>query len=164
MSDNKNAANETETNVERRSSTTSLEDFGALVARHRNYFLSGASRPVEWRESQLIALRSMIKDHAEDFYAALWSDLRRNRIEADLVDVKCTTSEIDHVLAHFRRWLKPVPVSTPYQLAPSHAEVRFDPLGVGLIIGTWNYPVMLTLQPLAAAISAGNGAVIKPSE
>ena len=88
----------------------------------------------------------MLKDHAEDFYAALWSDLRRNRIEADLVDVKCTTSEIDHVLAHFRRWMKPVPVSTPYQLAPSHAEVRFDPLGVGLIIGTWNYPVMLTLR------------------
>src|SRR5947207_8573565 len=139
-------------------------DFGKLVADHRAYFLSGVTRSAEWRESQLIALRSMLKDHAEDFYAALWSDLRRNRIEADLVDVKCTTSEIDHVLAHFRRWMKPLPVSTPYQLTPSHAEVRFDPLGVGLIIGTWNYPVMLTLSPLAAAISAGNCAVIKPSE
>src|SRR4029450_13179917 len=105
-------------------------DFGKLVANHRAYFLSGVTRSAEWRESQLIALRSMLKDHAEDFYAALWSDLRRNRIEAD---VKCTTSEIDHVLAHFRRWMKPVPVNTPYQLAPSHAEVRFDPLGVGLI-------------------------------
>src|SRR5882724_11680675 len=139
-------------------------DFGKLVADHRAYFLTGATRSVEWRESQLIALRSMLKDHAEDFYAALWSDLRRNRIEADLVDVKCTTSEIDHVLAHFRRWMKPLRVSTPYQLAPSHGEVRFDPLGVGLIIGTWNYPVMLTLSPLVAAISAGNCAVIKPSE
>src|SRR3954453_9231898 len=139
-------------------------DFSKLVADHRAYFLSGVTRSVEWRESQLRALRSMIKDHAEGFYTALWSDLRRNRIEADLVDGKCTTSEIDHVLAHFRRWMKPVPVSTPYQLAPSHAEVRFDPLGVGLIIGTWNYPVMLTLSPLVAAISAGNCAVIKPSE
>src|SRR5881628_4253967 len=117
MSKNKNAANETETNVEPGSST-SLEDFGAVVARHRNYFRSGATRPAEWRESQLIALRSMMKDHAEDFYAALWSDLRRNRIEADLIDVKYMTSEIDHVLAHLRRWMKPVPVSTPYQLAP----------------------------------------------
>src|SRR3954463_14215367 len=60
--------------------------------------------------------------------------------------------------------MKPVSISTPYQLAPSHGEVRFDPLGVGLIIGTWNYPVMLTLSPLVAAISAGNCAVIKPSE
>src|SRR4051812_6312019 len=145
-------------------SNAGVPDFSKLVADHRAYFLSGVTRSVEWRESQLRALRSMIKDHAEDFYAALWSDLRRNRIEADLVDVKCTNSEIDHALAHFRRWMKPVSISTPYQLAPSHGEVRFDPLGVGLIIGTWNYPVMLTLSPLVAAISAGNTAVIKPSE
>ena len=89
-------------------------DFGKLVADHRAYFLSGVTRSAEWRESQLRALRSMMKDHAEDFYAALWSDLRRNRIEADLIDVKYMTSEIDHVLAHLRRWMKPVPVSTPY--------------------------------------------------
>src|SRR3954462_8065096 len=139
-------------------------DFGKLVAEHRAYFLSGVTRSAEWRESQLCALRSMMKDHAEDFYAALWSDLRRNRIEADLIDVKYMTSEIDHVLAHLRRWMKPVPVSTPLLLAPSHGQVRFDPLGVGLIIGTWNYPLMLTLSPLVAAIAAGNCAVIKPSE
>src|SRR5260221_5898070 len=139
-------------------------DLGRLVADHRAYFLSGATRSAKWRESQLRALRSMMKDYAEDFYAALWSDLRRNRIEADFVDVRFMTSEIDHVLAHLRSWMKPVPVSTPYQLTPSHAEVRFDPLGIGLIIGTWNYPLMLTLSPLVAAISAGNGAVIKPSE
>ena len=62
------------------------------------------------------------------------------------------------------RWMKPLSVSTTLVLAPSHTQVRFDPLGVGLIIGTWNYPVMLTLSPLVAAISAGNAAVIKPSE
>jgi aldehyde dehydrogenase (NAD+) len=139
-------------------------DFGRLVSRHRAYFRSGATRPVEWRENQLIALRSMMKDHAEDFYAALWADLRRNRIDADWIDVKFMTSEVDHVLSHLRRWMTPVPVSNPTVLAPSHTRVRFDPLGVGLIIGTWNYPLMLTLSPLVAAISAGNAAVVKPSE
>jgi len=119
-------------------------DLGKLAADHRAYFQSGATRPLEWRESQLIALRSMMKDHAEDFYAALWSDLRRNRIEADWVDVKYMTSEIYHVLARLRQWIQPLPVSTPLVLAPSHGHVRFDPLGVGLIIGTWNYPLMLT--------------------
>ena len=94
--------------------STSAVDFGKLAADHCAYFQSGATRAVEWRERQLIALRSMMKDHAEDFYDALWSDLRRNRIEADLIDVKYMTSEIDHVLAHLRRWMKPVPVSTPY--------------------------------------------------
>ena len=163
MSEKKPAANETETNVERRSSS-SQQDFGALVARHRNYFRSGATRPVEWRESQLIALRSMMKDRAEDFYAALWTDLRRNRIDADWTDVKYITSEANHALSHLRRWMKPLRVSTPLVLMPSHTQVRFDPLGVGLIIGTWNYPVMMTLSPLIGAISAGNTAVIKPSE
>jgi len=163
MSEKKPAANEPETNVERRSSS-SQQDFGALVARHRNYFRSGATRPVEWRESQLIALRSMMKDRAEDFYAALWTDLRRNRIDADWTDVKYITSEANHALSHLRRWMKPLRVSTPLVLTPSHTQVRFDPLGVGLIIGTWNYPVMMTLSPLIGAISAGNTAVIKPSE
>jgi len=141
-----------------------MPGFAALVARHRAYFRSGATRSAEWREAQLLALHSMMRDHAEEFYAALWTDLRRNRIEADWVDVKYMTSEISHVLSHLRRWLKPVRVSTPLVLTPAHSQVRFDPLGVGLIIGTWNYPVMLTLSPLIAAISAGNAAVIKPSE
>jgi aldehyde dehydrogenase (NAD+) len=139
-------------------------DLSGLATRHRNYFLSGATRSIEWRQTQLTALQSMMKDRAEDFYAALWTDLRRNRIEADWVDVKYMTSEIDHVLAHLGHWMKPLPTSTPVVLMPSHAQVRFDPLGVGLIIGTWNYPVMLILSPLVAAISAGNAAVIKPSD
>src|SRR6266576_610232 len=122
-------------------------DYPALVARHRNYFRTGATRSVEWREGQLNALRAMMTDRAEDFYGSLWTDLRRNRTDADLRD-----------------WMKPVPISTPPMFTPSDAQVRLDPLGVGLIIGTWNYPVMLTLSPLVAAISAGNCAVIKPSE
>jgi aldehyde dehydrogenase (NAD+) len=84
-----------------------MQDFASLVALHRNYFRSGATRSAEWREGQLTALRSMLKEHAEDFYAALWADLRRNRIEADWVDIKYMTSEINHVLAHLRHWMRP---------------------------------------------------------
>lgn len=139
-------------------------DFSALVSRHRKYFQTGITRTAEWRESQLTAVGQMMKDHAEDFYAALWADLHRNRVDADWTDVKYITSEVDHALAHVRQWMKPLRVSTPLVLAPSRSHVQFDPLGVGLIIGTWNYPVMLTLSPLIAAIAGGNAAVIKPSE
>src|SRR5258708_31864284 len=138
-------------------------DFAALVSRHRNYFRTGATRSLEWRKSKLSALRAMMTDRAEDFYASLWTDLCRNRTDADLTDVKYMIGEADHALAHLRDWMKPVPINTPPMLAPSEAQVRFDPLGVGLIIGTWNYPVMLALSPLIAAISGGNSAVIKPS-
>src|SRR5215475_6988661 len=142
----------------------STPDFGALLTGHRKYFQSGATRSAKWREEQLIALRAMMKDHAEEFYGALWTDLRRNRIDADWSDVQYIASEVTYALAHLRRWMQPQLVSTPLVLKPSHTEVRFDPLGVGLIIGTWNYPLMLTLSPLIAAISGGNAAVIKPSE
>src|SRR5882672_6217973 len=71
-------------------------EFPTLVSRHRNYFLTGATRSVEWRESQLTALRAMMTDRAEHFYASLWTDLRRNRTDADLTDVKYMTSEADH--------------------------------------------------------------------
>src|SRR5947209_13710997 len=127
----KSATTERATNITQ-GSNAGVPDFSKLVADHRAYFLSGVTRSAEWRENQLIALRSMMKDHAEDFYAALWSDLRRNRIEADWVDVKYMTSEIDHVLARLRHWMQPLPVSTPLVLAPSRGHVRFDPLGVGL--------------------------------
>src|SRR5258708_2752626 len=139
-------------------------DLPDLVSRHRNYFRTGATRSVEWRERQLVALRAMMTDRADDFYASLWTDLRRNRTDADLTDVKYLIGEVDHALAHLGDWMKPAPITTPPMLAPSDAQVRFDPLGVGLIIGTWNYPVMLTLSPLIAAISGGNTAVIKPSD
>jgi acyl-CoA reductase-like NAD-dependent aldehyde dehydrogenase len=78
--------------------------------------------------------------------------------------VKFLATEADHALSHLRQWMKPLSVSTPPELGPARVRVRFDPLGVGLIIGTWNYPVMLTLSPLIAAIAGGNAAVVKPSE
>src|SRR6266480_1929796 len=109
----------------------STPDFSTLVAGHRAYFRTGATRSAKWREGQLTALRAMMADHA---------------------------------LSHLRQWMKPVSVSTPPVLGPANVQVQFDPLGVGLVIGTWNYPLMLTLSPLIAAISGGNAAVIKPSE
>jgi acyl-CoA reductase-like NAD-dependent aldehyde dehydrogenase len=93
-------------------------------------------------------------DRAEDFYSALWADLRRNRTDADLTDVKYLATEADHVLSHLRQWMKPLEIDTPWMLQPAHAQVQFYPLGVGLILGTWKYPVMLTLSPLIAAVPA----------
>jgi aldehyde dehydrogenase (NAD+) len=142
----------------------STPDFSALVARHRAYFQTGVTRSVKWRESQLTALKAMMTDRAEDFRAALWADLRRNRTDADATDVKFLANEAEHALSHLRQWMKPVSASAPPQLQPAHVQVQFDPLGVGLIIGTWNYPLMLTLSPLIGAIGGGNVAVVKPSE
>ena len=73
-------------------------NFGQLVARHRTYFLAGSTRPMQWREEQLTALRTMITERSDDFHAAMWKDLRRNRIDADLVDVKHVADEAAYAL------------------------------------------------------------------
>ena len=139
-------------------------DFPGLVARHRKYFLSGKTRTVEWREAQLDALHALTTERADDLCAALWKDLRRNRVDADATDVKYVADEAAYARHHLRRWMHPLHVSTPLIMAPGRTEIRFDPLGVGLIIGAWNYPIMLSLSPLVAAIAGGNAAVVKPSE
>src|SRR5260221_3900470 len=98
---------------------TNAADFPAMVSRHRSYVQTGATRSVEWREGQLNGLRAMMTDRAEDFYASLWTDLRRNRTDADLTDVAYLTGEADHALANLREWVKPAPIATPPMLAPS---------------------------------------------
>jgi aldehyde dehydrogenase (NAD+) len=72
----------------------STPDFSALVARHRAYFRTGATRSTVWRQGQLTALRAMMTERAQDFHAALWTDLRRNRTDADLTDLRhCLRAE-----------------------------------------------------------------------
>jgi len=141
-----------------------MPNYGSVVARHRAYFMSGATRSPEWREEQLKALSTMITENGNKMRAALWTDLRRNWIEAELVDVTGIAKEADHARESFRKWMTPLEIPTPPIVQQSEVRVRFDPLGVGLIIGAWNYPFLLTLSPLIAAVAAGNAAVIKPSE
>ncbi len=139
-------------------------EFESLFARHRAYFQAGHTRPVAWREAQLRALQALMTERAADFFAALWKDLRRNRVDADATDVGFIAREADYARRRVRQWMRPKHERTPLIFAPGRTIVRFEPLGVGLIIGAWNYPIMLCLSPLVAAIAAGNAAVIKPSE
>ena len=139
-------------------------DFEGIVASQRQYFLSGATRPMAWRVAQLTALKAMVEENKDELYDALWHDLRRNRYDADLMDVDYSAKEADYALKHLDDWMKPERVHTPLVMHPGHIRVRRDPFGVALIIGAWNEPFMLTLGPLTAAIAGGNTAVVKPSE
>jgi aldehyde dehydrogenase (NAD+) len=150
--------------IEQRSNEMSNPDYTQLVASQRAYFLSGATRPVKWRVDQLNAIKAMVSDNRDAFYDGLWHDLRRNRYDADLMDVEYSVKEAQYALDHLDEWMKPERVHTPLVMEPGHIRVRRDPLGVTLIIGAWNEPLFLTLGPLVPAIAGGNTAVIKPSE
>jgi aldehyde dehydrogenase (NAD+) len=139
-------------------------DYSTLVSRQRAYFKAGTTRPVAWRVEQLKAIKKMIEENRDAMYAALWHDLRRNRVDADLMDIDFTIREAEYALDHLDDWMEHQSEPMPLLMRPGRVRVRHDPLGVTLIIGAWNEPYMLTLAPLVAAIAAGNTAVLKPSE
>ncbi len=139
-------------------------DYSDLVARQREYFLSGATRPAAWRKAQLEAVKALFTENHDELCDALWKDLRRNVVDADLMDVAYNVKEADYALKHLDAWMRPERVHTPLVLQPGHVRVRRDPLGVTLIIGAWNEPFMLLFAPLVAALAGGNTAVLKPSE
>jgi aldehyde dehydrogenase (NAD+) len=139
-------------------------DYATLVAQQREFFLSGATRPIAWRKSQLQALKAMFTENHDELCDALWKDLRRNIVDADLMDVAYNVKEAEYALAHIDKWMKAERVATPLVFESGHVEVQRDPLGVTLIISAWNEPFMLLFAPLVAALSGGNTGVLKPSE
>jgi acyl-CoA reductase-like NAD-dependent aldehyde dehydrogenase len=139
-------------------------DYTSLVDGQRAYFVSGATRSADWRKTQLEAVKALLEENRARFLSALRDDLHRNDVDSELMDVGFCIKEAEYALKHMHDWMKPVRESTPLILEPGHVRVRRDPLGVTLIIGAWNEPLMLTFGPLAPALAAGNTAVIKPSE
>jgi aldehyde dehydrogenase (NAD+) len=134
------------------------------VAKARASFRSGRTRSISWRRSQLEALKRLLKKEGSAIFEALWSDLRKPRLEGYLTEVGFVIAEIDDTLQHLERWTKPERKHTSLLAQPGRSWTTHDPLGVVLIIGTWNYPVQLLLAPLVGALAGGNAAVLKPSE
>jgi len=144
--------------------TPSSVDAAGLVARLRRTHRSGRTKPIGWRRAQLRRLRDLVTENEDRMAGALKEDLGRPHYEAILAEVHYLITEIDHTLDHLAEWMEPEYTPAPLALQPATAYTRPEPLGVCLIIAPWNYPLQLALAPLIGALSAGNCAVIKPSE
>ncbi|NTW54611.1 MAG: aldehyde dehydrogenase family protein [Chlorobaculum sp.] len=130
----------------------------------RRYFDSGKTRPLEWRRAQLRSLDAFVREREAEIADAIHADLRKPAGEIWLGETWFVRSEIKHALKHLRQWMRLRRVSVPLPYQPASAFIERDPVGVALIIGTWNYPVALTLGPLVGALAGGNCVVLKPSE
>ncbi len=141
-------------------------DSGAagVLAEVRQVFNTGRTRSLEWRAEQLRAIERMCDESEPEIAEALASDLGRSSFEAWLGDVGSTKAEAAYARKHLRKWVKPQRQGLPLSQRPGRAWVQYDPLGVILVIGPWNYPFYLCMAPVVAAVSAGNAVVIKPSE
>lgn len=139
-------------------------DLTGLLETVRRVYLTGRTKSVEWRLRQLDGIGRLVTEREDEIAAALAEDLGRTAVEAWLGDLTSTKGEVDFARKHVRRWMKPHRQRLPLNQLPGSAWVQYEPLGVVLVIGPWNYPVYLTLSPLVAAVAAGNCAVVKPSE
>ena len=134
-----------------------------IVEKQRAYFSSGATLPVERRMDALKKLRQALLDNEQAIAAAIQQDLGKSAEESYMCETGLVISEISYLLKHIRRFAKEKTVATPLAQFASRSYKKPSPYGVTLIMSPWNYPLLLTLDPLADALAAGNTAVIKPS-
>jgi aldehyde dehydrogenase (NAD+) len=145
------------------SQTASL-DTATLLADLRRVFAVGRTRDLSWRLEQLRGIERLCDERESEIIAALAEDLGRPAVDAWLGDIASTKAEATYARKHLKRWMRRRRVSLPLNQFPGRGWVQYDPLGVVLVIGPWNYPLYLSLAPLVAAVAAGNCAVVKPSE
>ena len=134
-----------------------------IVKQQRNYFASGITLDIDYRIQMLRKLKSCIQKHEVQINEAIRKDLGKSGFESYMCETGLVLSEISYMLKHVRKFSREKTVWTP--LAQFHARSfqKPSPYGVVLIMSPWNYPVLLTLEPLIDALAAGNTAVVKPS-
>ena len=135
----------------------------SIVEKQKAYFLSGATLDVKERIKNLKKLHEAVRNYEEKLRSALKIDLGKSAFESDMCEVRLTESEISYMISHTKRFSKDKSVYTPLAHFHSHSYVHYAPYGNVLIMSPWNYPVLLTLEPLADALSAGNTVVLKSS-
>lgn len=136
----------------------------AVFDAQARFFEAGSSRSEPARRQALAALAASIRRHEKHIADALWADLHKPEFEAYGTETSMVLHEVRHAERHLARWMRPRSWLPGLVSQPARSRLYADPLGRNLIIGAWNYPVQLTLQPLVAALAAGNVAVVKPSE
>jgi aldehyde dehydrogenase (NAD+) len=135
-----------------------------IVQSQKTLFLSGKTLSYEFRIRQLQKLKQLIINYQDEILEALFKDLHKSRFEAYSTEVGYVLKSLTHTIKGLKKWMKPKKVKTPYYLSATSSYITYDALGTILIIGPYNYPFQLIIEPLIGAIAAGNTVMIKPSE
>ena len=139
------------------------EQIKNLLDQQRIYYRSGATIPVDFRIAQLKKLYATVKKYETQVNDALKADLGKSHYEGFMCESGLVLSEISYMIRHTRRFTGRKTVWTPLAQFASHSFRQPVPYGNTLIMSPWNYPFLLTIDPLADAIAAGNTAIVKPS-
>lgn len=139
------------------------QEIHKIVKKQRAYFCSGATLSVDFRLAALKSLKAAIQKRQNEIHAALQADLGKSSFESYMCETGLTLSEISYMEKHTRSFAREKKVHTPLAQFHSRSFTKPSPYGSVLIMSPWNYPFLLTLEPLVDAIAAGNTAVLKPS-
>ncbi|BCJ99253.1 aldehyde dehydrogenase [Anaerocolumna chitinilytica] len=141
-----------------------MKNIEMLLERQRSFFEKGNTRNIDFRIRQLLNLKKSIKNNEPQILEALKKDLNKSPFESYATEVGMVLEEINYLLKNIRRLAKTEKVRTPITQFPSVSRIYKEPYGSVLIMAPWNYPIQLSLSPLAGAIAAGNCVILKPSE
>lgn len=138
-------------------------DIAQLVSAQKQYFYTGKTRDIAFRREMLDKLYRKIQEMEPEIHAALKQDLGKSSFESYMCETGLTLSEISHMKTHVGKYAKKKRVTTPLAQFPSRSYCLKEPYGCVLVMSPWNYPFMLTMEPMVDAIAAGNTVVLKPS-
>lgn len=139
------------------------EQIQSMIQKQREYFASGSTLPVSARITALKTLKEAIVRRESEILAALQEDLGKSNFEGYMCEVGLALSELSYMIQHTKKYAKERTVATPLAQFASRSYVKPSPYGTVLIMSPWNYPFLLTIDPLVDAIAAGNTAIVKPS-
>lgn len=139
-------------------------DVEQMIESQRAFYYTGATKPAEFRKAQLAQLKQSIKKYEPEVLEALRKDLGKSEFEAYSTEVGFVLDSITNMTKNLDEWMEPEPVKTPIYLQPAKSFVMREPYGSVLIIGPFNYPFQLIMEPLIGAMIGGNCAIVKPSE
>ena len=139
------------------------QEIKSLLGRQQSFYKSGATIPVKFRINQLKKLYETVKKYQNEVNDALKADLGKSHYEGFMCESGLVLAEISYMIRHTKSFARPKTVYTPLAQFASHSFRQPVPYGNTLIMSPWNYPFLLTIDPLADAIAAGNTAIVKPS-
>lgn len=122
-----------------------------------------AQSSVKERIAKLVKLRKIIVARQQEFYDAVWTDFHKPKTEAWLTEVYPALQEIDHIVNHLPDWVEDKDGSFSFLFPLNSSVSHFEPKGRVLIMAPWNYPFLLFISPVVAAVAAGNVVIAKPS-
>ena len=138
-------------------------EINKLIKSQQKYFQSGNTLPIKFRIKALKKLKEIILKYENDIADALKTDLGKSEYESYMCETGMVLSELSYMIKHTKKFAKAKRVHTPLAQFSSKSYIKPCPYGNVLIMSPWNYPFLLTMDPLIDAIAAGNTIIVKPS-